>query len=235
MNGAVLPVLAMFIVAGEEQGAKLDQLAGTIQNDILKAGNPSISFFLSIFLSVICIELLSLSFILQSSAFVPFFLFSVISFCPSFNLSCLSVRLHIFFSHSLSTTGYILMVIAFPFVNTGIHGAEHLHLPSCEIDEGYRWHLLLHFPTHAQIQLHLHFRLSYARSGRGRSLGDGLHARRWNRVWNMEWLEVFQRATIPEMWMIHIMTINTWEIGMSGGNWVTHLVEWWWWWKLWRV
>ena len=36
MNGAVLPVLALYIVAAEEQGAKLDQLAGTIQNDILK-------------------------------------------------------------------------------------------------------------------------------------------------------------------------------------------------------
>ena len=36
MNGAVLPVLAMFIVAGEEQGAKRAELSGTIQNDILK-------------------------------------------------------------------------------------------------------------------------------------------------------------------------------------------------------
>ncbi len=36
MNGAVLPVLAFYIVAGMEQGAGLDQLAGTIQNDILK-------------------------------------------------------------------------------------------------------------------------------------------------------------------------------------------------------
>ena len=36
MNGAVLPVLASFIVAGEEQGVKRDQLTGTIQNDILK-------------------------------------------------------------------------------------------------------------------------------------------------------------------------------------------------------
>jgi methylmalonyl-CoA mutase len=36
MNGAVLPVLAGFIVAGEEQGVKLAQLSGTIQNDILK-------------------------------------------------------------------------------------------------------------------------------------------------------------------------------------------------------
>lgn len=36
MNGAVLPVLAMYIVAAEEQGAKQEQLAGTIQNDILK-------------------------------------------------------------------------------------------------------------------------------------------------------------------------------------------------------
>ena len=36
MNGAVLPILAFYIVAGLEQGAKLEQLAGTIQNDILK-------------------------------------------------------------------------------------------------------------------------------------------------------------------------------------------------------
>ena len=36
MNGAVLPVLASFIVAGEEQGVSQDQLSGTIQNDILK-------------------------------------------------------------------------------------------------------------------------------------------------------------------------------------------------------
>lgn len=36
MNGAVLPVLSFYIVAGLEQGARLDQLAGTIQNDILK-------------------------------------------------------------------------------------------------------------------------------------------------------------------------------------------------------
>ena len=36
MNGAVLPVLAAFIVAGEEQGADQAELAGTIQNDILK-------------------------------------------------------------------------------------------------------------------------------------------------------------------------------------------------------
>ena len=36
MNGAVLPVLALFIVAGEEQGVSPDKLTGTIQNDILK-------------------------------------------------------------------------------------------------------------------------------------------------------------------------------------------------------
>src|SRR5271168_1274441 len=36
MNGAVLPVLAGYIVAGLEQGVSLDQLSGTIQNDILK-------------------------------------------------------------------------------------------------------------------------------------------------------------------------------------------------------
>jgi len=36
MNGAVIPVLASFIVAGEEQGVARDQLTGTIQNDVLK-------------------------------------------------------------------------------------------------------------------------------------------------------------------------------------------------------
>ncbi len=36
MNGAVLPILAFYIVAALEQGAKLEELAGTIQNDILK-------------------------------------------------------------------------------------------------------------------------------------------------------------------------------------------------------
>lgn len=36
MNGAVLPIMAFYIVTGLEQGATLEQLAGTIQNDILK-------------------------------------------------------------------------------------------------------------------------------------------------------------------------------------------------------
>ena len=36
MNGAVIPILAFYIVAAEEQGVKQDQLSGTIQNDILK-------------------------------------------------------------------------------------------------------------------------------------------------------------------------------------------------------
>lgn len=36
MNGAVLPILAFYIVAAEEQGVSMDQLSGTIQNDILK-------------------------------------------------------------------------------------------------------------------------------------------------------------------------------------------------------
>ncbi|MCW1735382.1 methylmalonyl-CoA mutase [Anaerorudis cellulosivorans] len=36
MNGAVLPILAFYIVAVQEQGAKLEELSGTIQNDILK-------------------------------------------------------------------------------------------------------------------------------------------------------------------------------------------------------
>ena len=36
MNGAVLPVMALYIVAAEEQGVKPEQLTGTIQNDVLK-------------------------------------------------------------------------------------------------------------------------------------------------------------------------------------------------------
>ena len=36
MNGAVLPVMALYIVAAEEQGVKPDKLSGTIQNDVLK-------------------------------------------------------------------------------------------------------------------------------------------------------------------------------------------------------
>ncbi len=36
MNGAVLPILALYVVAAEEQGVSQDKLAGTIQNDILK-------------------------------------------------------------------------------------------------------------------------------------------------------------------------------------------------------
>ncbi|MFD6455830.1 methylmalonyl-CoA mutase, partial [Nocardia sp. NPDC060220] len=36
MNGAVLPILALYVVAAEEQGVTPEQLAGTIQNDILK-------------------------------------------------------------------------------------------------------------------------------------------------------------------------------------------------------
>ncbi|MEM7587248.1 MAG: methylmalonyl-CoA mutase family protein, partial [Acidobacteriota bacterium] len=36
MNGAVLPIMALYIVAAEEQGVSTEQLAGTIQNDVLK-------------------------------------------------------------------------------------------------------------------------------------------------------------------------------------------------------
>jgi len=36
MNGAVIPIMAFYIVAGEEQGVDRSQLSGTIQNDILK-------------------------------------------------------------------------------------------------------------------------------------------------------------------------------------------------------
>jgi Methylmalonyl-CoA mutase, N-terminal domain/subunit len=36
MNGAVIPIMAFYIVAAEEQGVKPSQLSGTIQNDILK-------------------------------------------------------------------------------------------------------------------------------------------------------------------------------------------------------
>jgi methylmalonyl-CoA mutase len=43
MNGAVLPILAMYIVAAQEQGVAAEALTGTIQNDILKVregGSP---------------------------------------------------------------------------------------------------------------------------------------------------------------------------------------------------
>ena len=36
MNGAVLPIMAFYIVAAEEQGVSIENLSGTIQNDILK-------------------------------------------------------------------------------------------------------------------------------------------------------------------------------------------------------
>ena len=36
MNGAVLPVMGMYIVAAQEQNVPLNKLSGTIQNDILK-------------------------------------------------------------------------------------------------------------------------------------------------------------------------------------------------------
>lgn len=36
MNGAVIPIMAMYIVAGKRQGVDLKYLSGTIQNDILK-------------------------------------------------------------------------------------------------------------------------------------------------------------------------------------------------------
>ena len=43
MNGAVIPVLAMFIVAGMEQNVPLNKLTGTIQNDILKGTYNNVS------------------------------------------------------------------------------------------------------------------------------------------------------------------------------------------------
>lgn len=39
MNGAVLPIMAMFVVAAQEQGVAAEALTGTIQNDILKVGS----------------------------------------------------------------------------------------------------------------------------------------------------------------------------------------------------
>ncbi len=45
MNGAVLPVLAGYIVAAEEQGVSQEQLTGTIQNDILKEFMVRYTFF----------------------------------------------------------------------------------------------------------------------------------------------------------------------------------------------
>ena len=41
MNGAVLPILSSFIIAGEEQGVPTKALSGTIQNDILYSFSSS--------------------------------------------------------------------------------------------------------------------------------------------------------------------------------------------------
>ena len=46
MNGAVIPVMAMYIVAAEEQGVDKKLLTGTIQNDILKASLDHYNLFL---------------------------------------------------------------------------------------------------------------------------------------------------------------------------------------------
>ena len=51
MNGAVLPVMAFYIVAALEQGAKLDDLTGTIQNDILKGVHGKEYVYLSTWIS----------------------------------------------------------------------------------------------------------------------------------------------------------------------------------------
>ncbi|ORZ35461.1 methylmalonyl-coenzyme A mutase-like protein [Catenaria anguillulae PL171] len=45
MNGAVLPILAFYIVTGLEQGAKLEELSGTIQNDILRTQDSQLARF----------------------------------------------------------------------------------------------------------------------------------------------------------------------------------------------
>ena len=50
MNGAVLPVLAMFVVAAEESGVPAAALTGTIQNDILK-----VCYYFSLRLCVWCV------------------------------------------------------------------------------------------------------------------------------------------------------------------------------------
>ena len=52
----------------------------------------------------------------------------------------------------------------------GVHGAQHLHLPARILHADYRRHLRIHGQEHAQVQLHLHFRLPHAGGG-----GDGRH------------------------------------------------------------
>ena len=42
MNGAIIPVLAMYVVAAEESGVTQEKLTGTVQNDILKVCPPLI-------------------------------------------------------------------------------------------------------------------------------------------------------------------------------------------------
>ena len=57
----------------------------------------------------------------------------------------------------------------------GIHGAQHLHLSARALDAHHRGHLCVHLEEHAEVQLHLHLRLSHAGSRRDGGSGNGLH------------------------------------------------------------
>ena len=60
----------------------------------------------------------------------------------------------------------------------GVHGPQHLHLPAGTVHAHRRRHHRLHRPAHAEVQLHLHFRLPHPGSRGHAGAGAGLHAGR---------------------------------------------------------
>ena len=64
----------------------------------------------------------------------------------------------------------------------GVHGPQHLYLSARTIHADRVRHHRLHLRQHAQVQFHLHFRLSHAGSRRDLRAGTGLHHRRRHRV-----------------------------------------------------
>jgi len=106
MNGAVLPILAMYIVAAEEQGAKQAELAGTIQNDILK----------------------------------EFMVRNTFIYDPEASMRIIA--------DIFSYTAKVLAFCCWCFLENGRRTMRILDLI---------------FPAHAQVQLHLHFGIPFAR------------------------------------------------------------------------
>lgn len=120
MNGAVIPVLAMFIVTGEEQGVSKAKLTGTIQNDILKEfmvrntyifpPEPSMHAIADIFAytSKVCTTLA----LLNSSACMVFILCHVVNVMFIMVVVSLIIPLHVT-STCPSSTPYPLVATIF--------------------------------------------------------------------------------------------------------------------------